>query len=506
MNEESKKILTVTYPLIVNTAAVDELNKRLRIGCDIYNAMLCAKLKRLRQMEQTRAWRENQKIIQEEYALESADEDIEKNKEKRRHSERLKAAFKAKQDMLKENGFTKFSFVSDVLLYAKPYARQIPSKMASLSIGAPMWHAFEKYFFSNGQKIHFKKYRDFNSLETDNKSGLRLLTDEKGKDYLFLSNRNSGAKPLRINLYPYQTDYDKAMRSGDIKIIRVVRRHQNNKDRFYAQAVVNVVPFVKTDGDGSALHPFGTGAVGLAIWQGTMYAVSDSQVKKFDLMPNNEAYQMQKNEMNRELTILRQELNPDNFEEDGQIKKGIIDSNGKRVKLTWTYNKRYYRLRNRKREMERKHTENMSILKNKIVYELLMMGDEFFIYDTSYRTDKPEWDEEEPLTQKEYRKKKKRRKSIQDSAPAELIVKLNNKLAMYDKPAVTKVHIKDKDYWYDHTKDMENPAAFTGDMVRIADDVIPHTAYRAFLVRFYNGTYNNDDIQAAWNLFLNALK
>lgn len=49
MNEESKKVLTVTHPLIVNTAAADELNKRLRIGCDIYNAMLRAKLEQLRQ-------------------------------------------------------------------------------------------------------------------------------------------------------------------------------------------------------------------------------------------------------------------------------------------------------------------------------------------------------------------------------------------------------------------------------------------------------------------------
>ncbi len=191
MNEESQKMLTVTYPLIVNTAAADELNKRLRIGCDIYNAMLCAKIKQLRQLEQTRAWRENQQLIREEYTAETADNDIEDTNKKSRYSDCLKAAFKNKQDMLKASGFTKFSFLSDALTYAKPYARQIPSKMATLSIGAPMWSAFEKYFFSNGRKIHFKKYRDFNTLETDNKSGLRLLTDEKGKDYLFLSNRKS---------------------------------------------------------------------------------------------------------------------------------------------------------------------------------------------------------------------------------------------------------------------------------------------------------------------------
>lgn len=507
MNEESQKVLTVTYPLIINTAAADELNKRLRIGCDIYNAMLHAKLKQLRQLEQTRAWRKNQQIIREEYAAETADAEdgVAETKKKSRHSERLKNAFKTKQDMLKEYGFTKFTFLSDAIIYAKPYARQIPSKMASLSIGTPMWTAFEKYFFSNGQRIHYKKYQNFNSIETDNKSGLRLLTDDKGKDYLLLSNRNAGAKPLCINLRPYETDYDKAMKSGEIKIIRIVRRRQNNKDRFYAQTVIKVQPFIKTDIQGLPLHPIGTGAVGLAIWQGTLYAVSSAQVKKFDLMPGNEEYQLKKDELNKSLTLLRQALNPDNYEEDGQIKKGIIDPNGRRVKLIWRYNNRYYRLRDKKREMERKHKDNMSILKNKIVYELLSMGDEFFIYDVSYRKDKPEWDEDNPLPQKEYRKKKRRRKSIQDSAPAELVTKLNNKLAMYDKPPVVKVHIKDKDYWYNHKKAGEDMTAYKGDVVCIGDNVIPHTVYRAFLVRFYDGEYRQDEIQSEWETFLSLI-
>ncbi len=292
---------------------------------------------------------------------------------------------------------------------------------------------------------------------------------------------------------------------GDVKIIRIVRRHQNNKDRFYAQVVVKVEPFVKMDSNGFPLHPVGMGTVGLAIWQGTMYAVSKTQVKKFDLMPGNDEYQHQKNEMNKELTLLRQELNPDNYKEDGQIKKGLIDSNGKRVKLTWHYNKRYYKLRNKKREMERKHTESMSIWRNKIVYEILLMGDEFFIQDVSFRTDKPEWDEDEPLPQKEYKKKKRRRKSIQDSAPAELLQKLNNKLAMYNKPPVKKIHIKDKDYWYIHTKATADAAAYKGDKVCIGEIIIPHTAYRAFLVRFYDGEYNQDEIQQDWELFLNLI-
>ena len=85
------------------------------------------------------------------------------------------------------------------------------------SIGVPLWHAFEKLLFSNGEKVHFKQVGEFMSLASNNKSGIRLRQDDSGKYYILFSNIKAGAKQLKLYVNGPNTPYETELLQSKIK-------------------------------------------------------------------------------------------------------------------------------------------------------------------------------------------------------------------------------------------------------------------------------------------------
>lgn len=489
--KEQKKIMVLTLPLNVEPWQYDRLNKKMEVARTIYNTMLHKQWNRYQEMVNRKDWKATTEVIRAEH---QKAEGTPGGKKKGKKTPELVAAYDARNQLTKDYGFSEYDFMKEALCYASHYSAVIPSTMASLSIGSRMWTAFEKVLYGTGDKVSFRRRNEFNSLKTDGKSGMRLIRDEQGKPYILLSNRMAKAKQMKLYFDEPEDLYGKTLYNSPVKQITLVRRQEKTKWHYYVQLSVDVSGC--PDDVLNHSHPVNYGKVGLAIWRGDLYAVSESCVKHFSLNPWRESFEEERDELNRQIEALRRQNNPDNYNADGTIKKG---------KLSWHHSRRYLDLVRYKRELERKNKERRNIHHRHIVYELLEMGDEFVMYDFYFRTEKEEFDEENKKTNAEYRKAKERRKSIQENAPSELLTLLSQKLKQNQRPEITKCPIPKELYWYQHVEDISDKDLMPHRTIFVGGERLPQTAYRAFLMLGYmndDKIFDKEYLDSIWPAFL----
>jgi hypothetical protein len=131
----------------------DILNKRFEIGRQIYNSLVNITQKRYKEMIKTKEYRNL--ILQ-------LSNDKKKNK----------TIWKQIKNIRKQYGMSEYSFHNDVKKMQKHFSSNIDS-FTSQKIATNLWEAYDKLFYGNGQKVYYKKYNNFNSLEgKSNKTGI----------------------------------------------------------------------------------------------------------------------------------------------------------------------------------------------------------------------------------------------------------------------------------------------------------------------------------------------
>ncbi len=506
INKDARSVLTLK--LFLEPWQEDRLNRMYETGRRFYNTMLGKTWSQYQQMIRTKAYRDIQQGIKDELQrinkekLDFENEELQqenlarengKKYKKKKYKEdktNVKEYYRLKNDMLKEWGFTEYGILNTVSKYSGPMVDSLPSMVKAKSIGVPMWRAYQSVLFQNGSRVSFKKYGTFNNLTSDGKSGIRLKMVD-GKYYLIVGSRMAKTKTMQIAIASFDTNkrdkftvYEQEMLKRNVKMISIIRKKKGNKYVYRCHFVVEGNPYVKQE-NGADKYKIRTGVVGLAIWRDWLCAVNDQGYKVFNLCPNLEQYTQKKEALSREIESIRRCNNPENYNEDGTIKKGIVE-NGVKRKLHWHNSNRYNQLSMQLRELYRKNAESRSLLQNTIVHQLLEMGDNFILADTSFLTKKPEWDEENPLPNHEYKKKKERRVAIQEAAPSMLIDKLNKKLTANERPEIIKFNISEDMYWYHHASQSSNRLLFEGDKVRVSGQLCDHTVYRAWLAYHYD--------------------
>ncbi len=586
-NDKEKSMTVFEMPLICNEIVKGNLNKRMRVACDIYNDLNNFYQRRYRELTLSKEYVKDQKELIKCYQLEDLYEEYKKDKKSHKKKEwdfeawtnltleKIKAKkksnkeklqllskeenteelveeelldetddissnkqFKLKSDNKKlrrqilflkgldssseeeliyrfketaqtkkdifdrrknkclELGLTEFGFILRVAKYAPKYNHLINSKTAEHTIAKRLWAGYQKLLYGNGTKVNYCKREFFNSLETSNKNGIKLLKDNKGL-YLSLSNNRAEAKrePLKIYLKSSESDYDdyylrelekniedKLYRT--LKVIRIVRRFEKNHIRksphFYVQFTLeNVTPYIKKNKDGSDKHVIKDGPVALSIWRNVLVAINNDGYKSWDLAAGEEEYAEKRASLQRKLDENRRANNPDNYNEDGTIKKG---------RHTWNIDKDYIRLKNNISELSRKHTVTSRLEKRRIVYELLKMGNSFTIYDTKYdvKLKKPSKESLEDLSQGELRKKARDRRAIQNGAPSTFKTYLQQKISMYKLEEIKSVRVPDDVFWYKHDVDSSSEDFFKNGNVRVNNIDIDSVLYHAFILKHYD--------------------
>ena len=135
----------VQFPLKTEKYQEGVLDRRFEIGRKIYNSLVNVTQKRYKEMIKTKKYRN---------LISSLSNDKKKDKD----------IWKQINEIRKQYGMSEYSFHEDIKQMQKHFKENIDA-FTSQKIASTLWKAYDKLFFGNGDKIHFKRYGTLNSLD-----------------------------------------------------------------------------------------------------------------------------------------------------------------------------------------------------------------------------------------------------------------------------------------------------------------------------------------------------
>lgn len=387
---------TVEFPLRTEKYQEDILNKRFEIGRNIYNSLVNVTQKRYKEMIKTKKYRD---LMSSLVGNKKADKGI----------------WKQIDDIRKQYGMLEYSFHKDVKKMQKHFKDNIDSFTAQ-KIATSLWKSYETVFYGNGKKVYYKKYGTFNTLEgKSNSTGIRF------KDDMILWN---GLEiPVIIdysNYYEYQTMQCK------ICYNRIVRKFIRNKYKYYVQIVFKGNPPVKLNADtGEIKHCIGDGDVGLDIGTRTIAIASQSDVKILELADRIQNIENQKRRILRKMDRSIRSTNPDNYNEDGTIKK-----QGNK-KVIWHKSNHYIKYQNELKELYRKQAAVRKYQHECLANYIISLGNKVYVENMNFAGLQRRAKKTEKNDNGKFKRKKRFGKSLANKAPSMLLTIINRKLGYY---------------------------------------------------------------------------
>ena len=374
----------------------DILDKRFEIGRQIYNSLVNVTQKRYKEMIKTKKYRNL--ILQ-----------LSGNKKKD------KAIWKEISKIRNQYNMSEYSFHNDVKKMQKHFSDNIDA-FTSQKIASNLWKAYDKLFYENGKKIHYKKYGKFNSLEgKTNKTGIRFKNDNIVWNGLKI--------PVMIN---YNNYYEYQAIQSDISYCRIIRKYVRNKYKYYVQIIFKGNPPIKLDTEtGEIKRCIGQGDVGIDIGTSTIAYSSHTDVKILELADNVDNIENKKRRLLRKIDRSRRIMNPNNYDEDGTIKK-----QGNK-KVTWNKSNRYIIYQNELKELNRKQASVRKYQHECLANQIIVLGDNIYVETMNFAGLAKRSKKTEKNKQGKFKRKKRFGKSIANKAPAMLLEIIDRKLSYY---------------------------------------------------------------------------
>ena len=461
----------LTLPLVTEKWQSDRLEKRFEIARTLYNTLLHYELKKLDRLKESPEYSQVSSDIKRQYESETKDEKA------------LKALFKKRSELLTRAGFTEYSVKSDIIRFYKHFGDNIGSSVAVHGIAPQVWAALEKMLFGSGKEVHFKQRGGIRSVR-----GYSAAGKSGGVEIIF---RQTYVEWKALKL-PVKLDagnaYETEMLQKRVKYCRILKKDDKKKTHWYIQLVLEGKPAEKKDPlTGRSLHPVGKGAVGIDIGPQTIAYSSGTEVILTELADQVQNTEREKRRLLRKMDRSRRACNPDNYQDDGTVKKG--------VRLTRNQSKRYQKTRRELACLLARQTEIRKRQHNELANHLMSLGDTFFVEDMAWpsltrRAQKTE------ISEKTGRCKRKKRfgKSVGNKAPAMLIEMLHRKLLSHGAAGVVRIPTSVRASQFNH---------ITGEYVKkplsqrwntMPDGkLLQRDLYSAFLLQHMNDTLNGFD-------------
>ena len=455
-SRSTTKTCCLTLPLLVEKWQSDRLNTRLECARNIYNAFIGFELKKLRHAEANEKYAEIQSKLKAQYALEK----------KRRDVKLLKDLYKERKSLLRDAGITEYAFKTDMKDFYKHYSPNIKSSVAVHGIASRAWTAFERYLYGNGKRIHFKRFGEIRSIR-----GYSANNGKSGGLEIIYRGEYVEWNGLRLRIkHDLKNEYEGAMLEKRVKYCAIKKVPGKTRDRWYVQLMLEGDPVIKPT------HHIGTGPVGIDIGPQTIAYVSQNDVNLIELADGVLDIEREKNRLQRKMDRSLRANNPDNYAENGTIRKGR--------KLTWKKSKRYKRLQHKLAVISAEQAAIRKRQHTALANYLLTLGDRFYVEDMSWQalTRRAKKTEISEKTGK-YKRKKRFGKSVANKAPAMLIGILDQKLKSRGLGSVTKVPLDIKASQYCHLTGEYHKKGLSQRWNYMPDgNVIQRDLYSAFLL------------------------
>ena len=349
-------------------------------------------------------------------------------------------------------------------------------------LGASVWAAWDKKLYDfKAKRISFKKYGELDSFSSRRKvvggkvyfSGMELHLDTMELAIKMNGKQGNNAKfiTLKMQHNPKHAEYEMwALKGGvdSVKVVKVVRRLVRSQYKYYVQLTIEGEKPQKG-------RTLGKGNVGIDLGPTTV-AVSGENIVRIDKLASKcDNIQEEITRLSRKIDRSRRANNPQNFNEDGTIKRGI--------KLVWNDSKCYKELRRELAELRRKQAAIRKQQHIDRANALLKEGDTFIVENnqiSSWTTRAKETKVNEKTGK--IQKKKRFGKSVANHAPSMFVSILENKVKSLG-GEVVKVDTKNAASQYDFTD-----GSFTKHELKERN------------VTLSNGNTHQRDILAAFNL------
>lgn len=391
----------IEFPLKTEIYQENILNKRFEIGRHIYNSLVNVTQKRYKEMIKTKKYRN---LLSSLTGNKNSDKEI----------------WKQIDDIRKQYGMSEYSFHEDVKQMQKHFKSNIDS-FTTQKIASQLWKSYDKLFYGNGKKVYYKKYGEFNSLEgKSNSTGIRF------KDDMILWN---GLEiPVVVD---YDNYYEYQARQSKICYNRIMRKYVRNKYKYYVQIVFKGNPPVKVNTEtGEIKHTIGNGDVGLDIGTRTIAISSQSDVKILELADKVQNIENKKQKLLRKMDSSRRATNPDNYNEDGTIKK-----QGNK-KVIWNKSNHYIKYQNELKELYRKQSDIRKYQHECLANYIVSLGNKVYVEKMNFAGLQKRAKNTEKNDKGKFKRKKRFGKSLANKAPSMLLTIIDRKLGYYDEKLI----------------------------------------------------------------------
>ena len=335
----------------------------------------------------------------------------------------------------------------------------------ALSKAEDVWQAVEKCLFSDGKTIHFKKYGDYPEIRAKQANrGIVISADDDGIRLKIgeielrpIINKTKHTKTRKGNIIQVHEPHDIFAESEAEAVLNYLSNPEvidktaldlynkkgivmdtfrpcfasisfkeiRGKTRVYIHITIEGISKPKYNKNGTRRHQYGKGFIGCDIGPQSIAYTSKEEVGLKNLAERGASI---KDREQKEARILRKmdrsrrAMNPENYNDDGTIRKG---------KKTWKKSNRYKKLQSQYRNICRIAAENRHLAINEEVNHMRALGNVFITEPknakklqkrskNTERQDKPsviqKSDGTEQLVYK-YKRKKRHGKSIKNRCP-----------------------------------------------------------------------------------------
>ena len=377
----------------------------------------------------------------------------------------------------------------------------------ALTKAEDVWRGIEKCLYDNGKTIHFSKYGELPcirakqinrgipmSVKDDklqfklgkNTFGIqvndRFQTDEVNAIMDYLANPEITDKEA-INSFvedAYCIDtYRPCYATLVPKIIR-------GKYRIYLHLTIEGKAKPKCDKYGNFRHKYGKGIIGADIGTQTVAYTSDTEVGLKNLSERGNSIQTSERKERlfyRAMDRSRRATNPQNYNDDGTIKKGH---------KTWKYSNHYKKLKAKHAELCRINAVNRQLAINEDANHLRSLGDTFVTEPKNASKLMKRAKETTKNSNGKFNKKKRFGKSIKNRCPSGFQTTIEKKFKLSGGTYI-EVPNNYRASQYDHTADDYIKKKLSDRLYKLQDGTeVQRDWYSSFLLYCYN--YETKDI------------
>ncbi len=434
--------------LAINDEQYKELNKLMGIYCHIQNVMIkhakncIANLERDKAYQATRGY----KLSKEEITL--------CNK------------------LMDKYQLDKYMFHKYISKQTKLFKGKVNSHVVQ-KISDRVWSAVEKYLFYNGEEIHFKQRRKFSSFVNKNnetdivyKNGMIKINDM----YLPVVIRN---KDILLK---------DSLKNNQIKYCQIVRKWHKHKYRYYV--------YFSFKGNSANKYITQNDTVGIDIGPSTIAVDSNSDTFICELGQGINTIERELFILNRHLDRQRRSNNPDNYNEDGTVKKG---------KKKWYKSKQMRITEDKIKMLYQKRANKLEYSHNILAKYILSLGNKIIIEDMNWAALAKKAKKTEKNDKGRFKKKKRFGKSIANHAPQKLISLLITKAKACEAEVIQVDCFKTCATQYKHTTGEFIKHSLQERTFNLGNDKIQRDLHSAFNLRHIIISKYNDKIKYSYD-------